>query len=477
MAYRNGNRYQIEMFPQSIEEYVSNDDSVRAFDAFVEKLDFRELGINFNDKKEGNPEYEPRAMIKLFVYGCSYGIRSSRKLERACYHNISFIWLVGGLKPDHKTIAEFRRKNKKALANILKQCAKICLELNLIDGNTLFVDGTKIRANASKDKNLTAEKAKKLLENIDGRIIQILDECERIDEFERNENSHIKLREELVKKNVLKTKIEQAFKKLKENKKTNINMTDEESSNMKSRQGLHAGFNGQIVVDGKNSLIVQSDVVIDNNDVKQFAPQIRAAEKNINKKCETCCGDAGYSNTDVLKELHDDGVKVIVPTIKQASNKEIESFDKENFKYISDGNYYICPTGNKLKYRKFNPKKNHLVYQIFDKKVCLECPNFGNCTKSKNGRNISRLKNEDTKQEIERIYSSTDGQMIYKLRKQKIEHVFGHLKRNLGVNSFLLRGLDGVKAEMSIFATSFNISRMITLLGGAKEFKNKLCLQ
>ncbi len=115
MAYRFGNRHQMALLPKSIEQYISKDDPVRVYDAFVEALDFNELGIEINANKVGNSEYDPKSMLKLFVYGYSYGTKSSRTLERATYHNMSFIWLVGGLKPDHKTISEFRRRNKKAI--------------------------------------------------------------------------------------------------------------------------------------------------------------------------------------------------------------------------------------------------------------------------------------------------------------------------------------------------------------------------
>jgi transposase len=148
----------MNLFPQSIEDYVPKDDPVRAYDAFVESLELAELGITIDENQVGNPEYVPGAMIKLLVYGYSYGMRSSRKLERATYHNIAFIWLMGGLKPDHKTIARFRTDNKRALKNILKQCARLCIKLGLIEGNTLFVDGSKIRANASIDNTWTQEK-------------------------------------------------------------------------------------------------------------------------------------------------------------------------------------------------------------------------------------------------------------------------------------------------------------------------------
>ena len=118
MAYRYGDRNQNTLFPQSIDEYIPQNASVRAYDVIIGSLDFGELGIKVNPHKVGSPEYDPKAMLKLLVYGYSYGVRSSRKLEREANYNLSFIWLTGGLKPDHKTIAEFRRKNKSALQNV-----------------------------------------------------------------------------------------------------------------------------------------------------------------------------------------------------------------------------------------------------------------------------------------------------------------------------------------------------------------------
>ena len=149
MAYRYGDRRQKMLFPQSIDEYIPQDAPVRAYDVFVDALDFDQLGIQIEPDKVGCPQYDPKIMLKLLVYGYSYGVRSSRKLERETHYNLSFIWLSGGLKPDFKTIAEFRRNNKAALANVLKQCARLCIKLGLIEGNTLFVDGSKVRANAS----------------------------------------------------------------------------------------------------------------------------------------------------------------------------------------------------------------------------------------------------------------------------------------------------------------------------------------
>lgn len=458
MAYRYGNRNQINLFPESMEDYIAPDDPVRAYDAFIEALDFRDLGITLDANKVGNSEYHPRAMLKLLVYGYSYGIRSSRKLERATHHNLSFIWLASGLMPDHKTIAEFRRKNKEALAQVLKQCAKICIKLNLIEGNTLFVDGTKIRANASINKTWTRKKAQKALKHIDERISYILTQCDAIDEAEQG--SLVTMDEELKDQKILKAKIKSILQEIKE--EGSFNTTDPECTSIKKGKNFYAGFNFQSTVDKKKGLILSIDVVSENNDLNQFATQINKANEILGKKCETAVADCGYASTNQLEKIDKQGIQVIVPSQRQALRNKLSLFAKERFAYSDD--YYICPQGHKLTPYRLNKNKNK-VYKVSDKKICLSCPHYGICTTSPTGRTISRLLKEEVRQKLEAQYEEPSSQEIYQLRKEKVELPFGHIKHNLKFDSFLLRGLKGVKAEASIIGTCFNLVRMITLLG------------
>lgn len=465
MAYRHGDRDQMQLLPPSIEEYVTPDDTVRAYDAFVESLDLAELGIIWDEHKVGNSEYNPKAMIKLLVYGYSYGLRGSRKLEKATYHNLAFIWLMGGLKPDHKTIARFRKDNRDILKNILKQCVRLCIKLDLIEGNTLFVDGSKIRANASIHNTWTPDKCERYLKEVDQHIESILSECDRIDEQEQEHPSLVKLKEELKDKEHLKSRVQDILKELKEQERESINTTDPDCVKVKGRQGIYAGYNGQIVVDEKHGLIVHSDVVNESNDVNQFAHQIDQANQTLGHNCTNACADAGYSDIQELKKIDDQHITVIVPSQKQAHDRPVKPFDKEQFRYDSDQDCYICPQGHRLSYTFFDKDRQHKVYQITDKSLCLECPHFGLCTKATYGRRIRRLVHEDLKLKLEHQYNKEPSQAIYKLRKEKVEHPFGHIKRNLGVTAFLLRGLEGVKAEMSLLASCFDITRLINLVG------------
>ena len=471
MAYRHGNRTQLTFLPDTVDQYVGQDDPVRVYDAFIDVVSKEKLGITLNENSVGNSPYFPLTMLKILVYGYSYGWRSSRKLERALHHNLSFIWLAGGLKPDHKTISTFRKENKEVLKDILKQCARMCVKLNLIEGNTLFVDGSKFRANAGNRQTKSIENWEKYRGHIEERIATLLDECQKVDEKE-TENLVV-INKELKSKGRLKAKIDELLLDIKGEEK--INGTDTDCKIMKGRQGSHAGYNGQIVTDEAHGLIVTTDVTTSNNDLNQLRTQIENADETLEKASKNVCADAGYSSVDNLKPLVDQGKTVVVPNNKQ-SQKEIKEdpFGKHAFVYNAENNTYTCPTGNKM-YHSFQKKgTNKIVYRIKDSTVCMACEYFGKCTKSKRGRSVMRLVNEETKERLGKIYKSQEGQKIYDKRKMQVEHPFGHIKRNLGAGAFLLRGMEGVKAELSLLGTCYNIARLITIMGGVRPLIEQL---
>lgn len=465
MAYRYGDRSQMVLFPPCVEDYVPDNAAVRAYDAMVDALDFKELGLEFDPESVGNPQYDPKAMLKLYVYGTSYGIRSSRKLEREVHYNISFIWLMGQLKPDHKTIAEFRRKNKKAIAKVLKQCARMCIKLGLIEGNTLFVDGSKIRANASLKNRWTVERCEEALKKADERIEKILEECENTDIAEKDRPSLIKLREDLADYQTLKAKVRDILKELKDEDKKERNTTDPDCATMRNRQGAYAGYNAQIVVDGKHSLIVSADAVNDTNDINQFAKQIDQANQVLESPCKTACADSGYSKVEELAKIDQKGIKVVVPSHRQASEIKPCRFDKSNFTFDKDNNRFICPEGYAIIFHHSDKTSRSNEYRMSDPSYCRKCRYHEQCTKNDRGRAIRRLWNEEARLHFENEYSRPESQDVYKLRQEKVEHPFGHIKRNLKFDSCLIRGLDGANAETSLVATCFNMARMITILG------------
>lgn len=464
MAYRYGEREQLGLLPASIEQYVGVDDPVRVYDAFVESLNFSELGISLDEDQVGAPQYDPKAMMKLLVYGYSYGVKGSRKLERECHHNLSFMWLMGGLKPDHKTIAEYRRRHKKGLAKVLKQCVRLCLDLGVISGNVLFVDGTKIRANAGRGKTHGREWHDKRLKELDRRIEELLAQSEKIDRQEAQQGSSVQVDKELAQAERLKERIAQALKALGESGRDKINLTDPDCAVMHSVQGSHASYNVQSVVDDQHGLMVQIEAINDSSDVNQFARQIDQAREHLGKPCQAGCADAGYADSEELKKIDEQGITVVVPSQRQAlHSREDKPFSKDRFKYDKEKDGYVCPAGQELGYVGTTRKNGKKDYRIKQAGTCQRCEHWGRCTAAKLGRKIVRLALEENKQRFEAQYEAN--LEIYKRRKTRAEHPFGHLKRSLKTDSFMLRGKEGAQAEASLLATCFDVRRLITLFG------------
>jgi transposase len=480
MSYIVSYRMQSTCLPPIIDDYVGPEDPVRVYDAFVNALDLTDLGISI-EPKPGADEYHPALLLKLHIYGCSYGIRSSRKLERACHHNVSFQWLMGGLKPDYRTIARFRTRYKDAIKKVLKQCVRVCIDLNLIEGNILFTDGSKFRANASISNTRTKEKCERALQRLGETIDRLIDECEQIDQHEEGSPSLVKIRQKITDKERLSRKIHASLQALQEGNVTSLNSTDGESVKAKTRQGTHACYNVQMNVDAKNGLIVHSEALSDCNDYNHLKEQVQRASENLGRQPITACADSGYSSIYDLKDI-DAKIQVIVPaqeTLVNERTRNKEQFGKNNFAYNEATDEYICPTGSRLKlyepcaqrHGKHIKRYNVKLYKS-EAQTCRRCPNFGVCTVSKSGRTIERSFYAKDQERILAYYTSRQGQEIYKLRKEKIEHVFGHMKRNLSAGQFMLRGKDKVDTEVAILSTCFNLSRLMTIAGIPKLLEN-----
>ena len=234
---------------------------------------------------------------------------------------------------------------------------------------------------------------------------------------------------------------------------------------MHSIQGSHASYNVQSVVDDKHGLIVHAEAVRETSDVNQFAQQIDQANEVLEKSCEVACADAGYADTEELQKIDGKGIKVVVPSQRQALHEEEGPFSKSHFRYDQEQDCYWCPEGHRLSYVGTDKSNGKRHYQITNRKICQGCVHYGQCTEAKKGRKIIRLPLEEVKERLEAQYEEASSQEIYARRKARVEHPFGHIKRNLKTDGFLIRGQTGVNAETSLLGTCFNLARMITILG------------
>jgi len=234
---------------------------------------------------------------------------------------------------------------------------------------------------------------------------------------------------------------------------------------MRSIQGKHASYNVQSVVDEQNGLIVHAEAVNDTSDLKQFARQIDQSNDVLSKQCDSACADAGYADADELEKIDTQEIEVIVPSIRQAQRKEPEPFNKKTFKYDKESDCYYCHEGHTLKLSSIEKRSGGKRYMIEDKNLCFNCQHWGICTTAKCGRRTFRSRNEDLIEKFEAKYNTQGAQKIYAKRKARVELPYGHMKRNLKTDAFLMRGREGVQAETSLLAACFNLVRMISILG------------
>ncbi len=473
MAFKFGtNRDQVTFMPPVIDDYIGPNDPARVYDAFIDALDFNELGISLIPKA-GAERYEPRRMLKLLVYGPSYGDRSSRKLERACQHNLSYIWLMNGLQPDYRTIIRFRSDHKDAIKKVLKQCVRMCVKMNLVEGNTLFIDGSKLRANASADNKLNREDLEKELIKIEMHIDELMAETERLDQAEDGLPSLVKTQRHIADRQQLAGWMKDCITEIDNEKRSSVNRIDPDSVIAKCRQGTHAIHNVQCVTDDKHGLIVQAQAVSDGNDNNQLVPQLKQASENIGRSPNVVCADAGYFNPTKTKDI-DNNVTVVMPSPQQANKAKNPNklppgpFDKSHFQYNKERNIYVCPEGKTLKYQGAEAGRSYRHTYRANPGDCSQCQHYGVCTSSHSGRSVHCSNNEDIILRQEAIYASNLGRAIYRRRKQTAEHPFGHWKYNLRAGQFLLRGHKKVNAEVSVLATCFNLARMITIVGATE---------
>lgn len=246
---------------------------------------------------------------------------------------------------------------------------------------------------------------------------KLLEECERADEQQEGLGSSVAMDKELGKTNRLREQVQWALKELEESeRRERVNLTDPDCALMSSVQGSHASYNVQSVVDEKHGLIVHAEAVSETSDVNQFAVQIDKANQSLNKPCEVAVADAGYADTEELKKIDEQGIKVVVPSQRQALHEEEGPFSKSHFRYDKEQDCYFCPEGQKLSYMGSDKNNGKRQYQITSPKLCHSCVHYGQCTSAKKGRKIVRLALEGFKQKFEAQYEAC--KEIYARRKE-----------------------------------------------------------
>ena len=466
MGYIAGkDRKQAIMFPDYLDDYVGEDNPVRFLDAFVEAQDVAALGFKHAEPNDiGRPGYNPAALLRLYLYGYLNNIRSSRKLERETHRNVELMWLIEMLTPDFKTIADFRKDNLEPIKKACRQFFRLCKQMGLFSGELVAVDGSKFRADNSRERNFTKKKLDKLIRLADQRIDEYLSQLDAADQEETETNSptaeELKGKIEKVIKNKERHKARQ--KQLEQSGETQISETDGEARLMKTREGSAVCYNVQMAVDSLHKLIVTTDVTNAMNDSQQLASIAGQAKEELGVEKLEAVADLGYYDCGEVNECEQQGITVYMDKPPTKSNNGL--FTKDEFTYNPEKDMYLCPAGEELGYRREAIEEGRQI-RYYETRVCGSCQIRSKCTKSKQ-RRIKRLAGEEA---VERMAARVrDGPEKLRLRKQLAEHPFGTIKRSMGQGYFLMRGKAKVGTEMTLTVMAYNLKRAINIMGVKK---------
>jgi transposase len=471
-------RNQTFLLPKTIEEYVEADNPVRFIDAYIDKLDMEKLGFTHSiPQAVGRPAYNPKDLCKLYLYGGLNHIRSSRKLERECKTNLEAIWLMRGLKPDFKTIADFRKDNAESIRALFKTFVAFLQELCLYGAQQVTVDGTKLKAVNSQYKAFNqkslAERIKRMEKSVQHYLEELdaTDEQETVDEQktvgevgEQAKAFHVDKLAALLDK---KDKYEELLGKMETSGQKEVALTDPECRLMMNHGRIEPCYNVQAAVDSKNHLIVDYKVTDSPSDLNQLSEVAIGAKETLGVEHIDVLGDKGFFDFLQIKQCVDNGVTPYVAVKKSGSGgSEVSGeFRADKFLYDKSADVYVCPAGQRLVFSCLTVREgmSMRVYKC-PGGVCPSCRFFSNgCTKRKNGRMIWRWVHQEVVDEMKaRLLLHPD---VMEARKNVAEHPFGTIKRAFGASYLLLKGLRKVGGEVGLLMTAYNLRRAVNILG------------
>lgn len=470
MPLRSFNRQQAWLLPPTLGELIPADHPARFIAEFIDSIDretWSQLEISLDGEALGSPAYHPRALLGVWLYGFMTGVRSSRKLEAACRDQVSYLWLTGWQHPDHNTLWRFYQAHRQAMRKLLKCTVAIAVELKLIDLAIQAVDGSKIPANAARDRNYDACELERLLERVEKAITDMETQNELGEDAPPQ-----KLPQELQQAQALRQRIYEAMNHLEQHPNLKrVNLTDEDAQLMQGRDRIVTGYNAQTMVSPlateitkENGMIITAANVVNTAaDYGQLVPMLEQAEEFTGERVAITLADGGY-HTAANLEAGKSRKQTLVMTERYRQELK-DPYFKDQFVYHAETDSYICPQGHSLYFRGFRRCKgtgtgeNRVYYA--SRTNCRRCPAFGVCTKDKHsGRALWIGPSDMLLREHRQWMKTEEAQKFYARRQQLSEPTFGILKEQLGARRFLLRGLANVRAEFALIATAFNLKTL-----------------
>ena len=468
MAYIEGHaRDQMLLIPTSIEEHVAAENPVRFIEAFVDGLDLAAAGFaRSTPKATGRPGYAPSDLLKLYLYGYLNRVRSSRGLSTETGRNLEVMWLLRGLRPDFRTIADFRGDNRDAFKPVFRAFVMLCRRLDLFGRELLAVDGTRLKAVNSRRRNFTRQKLADWIKQADERIEEYLTHLDRADQTEAQADGGA------MRAANLKAKVA----RLRERRRTHaamladlvasgesqVSLTDPDARGMATHPKVGVGYNAQVAVDAKHKLIVEQHVTNAGSDLGLLAQTAGAAKELLGVERIDAVADKGYYKGEDIAACEETGVSPYVARPQRGAAVAAGRFAKDEFAYDAAGDFYRCPAGHRLDpvQRMARDGRGSIFYS--NRPACRDCPLKPQCTPA-SARRIERWEGEAVLDRMaQRLAARPD---ILATRRETVEHPFGSIKQWMNQGAFLMKGLPKVRGEFSLTAFAYNLRRAINIVG------------
>src|SRR5690348_2351748 len=353
-------REQATLFPEHLEDWVDQDNPVRAIDAFVDKLELCGLGFNgVAPEATGRPSYHPASLLKLYIYGYLNRVQSSRRLEREAARNVEVMWLTCRLVPDHKTIADFRKDNGSAIKRVCAQFIELCRQMGLLATSSVAIDGSKFKAVNTRDKNFTHHKVERRRAQLEESVARYLAQLDTADRQEPSEELTAKidhLKEKLVKLESEMQRLAAMEKLMLASPDQQISLTDPDSRSMATsgRGSGVVGYNVQVAVDTKHHLIIAHEVTNDGSDRGQLANIAKQAKAGLQAETLEAVADRGCFSGPEILACHEAAIAVTLPKPVTSGIEAKGHFGKQDFRFVAEEDVYVCPASEKLAYHYTN---------------------------------------------------------------------------------------------------------------------------
>lgn len=458
-----------QLLPTYLSDWVAQDHLARLISEIVDQLDLTEITSKYSSR--GEEAYHPALLCKLWFYGYATGVFTSRQIRRALDENIPFRWLSGDNRPDFRTISDFRKNHLGVLPALFGQTVQAAAELGYVTLGHVSIDGSKIKAHASKHKAMSRDRMKQEI----ARLEQEMKEALAVVEEDRPEDMmelFPRSADERMKDHTTRLeKIRQALHDLEERRpeaesrtpeKDQINFTDPESRIMDTRtQGVIQGYNPQIAVDGDHGIIVGLHMSENSSDQNQFADVLKSIEQHAGCMPKKITADAGYFSSSNIVEAQHHGIDAYIAAGKEGKQAK-NPYDKTNFAYDAQSDRYRCPAGKEVVLKQTQQSKdpNGSTKWIYECSDCPVCPFQRDCAKGRSGkRTITRTEADPIREAMRTKVQSDEGKAIYSRRKGIVEPTFGEIKEVMGFRQFHLRGKEKVSGEFTLLAISYNLRR------------------